>query len=184
MSSVTGLALSKDETILWSGRPAQGVIFRTIDVFAIPFSLVWAGGVFGTITRSAWSHSNSPPIFFIMFFAAMAIYITVGRFVVDVWARARTHYFVTNERVVVQSGVVTATVTSLSVRTLTDVTLAERGDQTGTITFGAANSWSAWSTGMRWPGMPQQPMFERIPSARSVYDIIRDAQRRALNPAA
>ena len=112
-------------------------------------------------------------------FLAMAFYITIGRFVGDIWARARTTYAVTSERVIIQSGIFAPTIKSLNLRTLSDITLSERGNASGTITFGPGNPWGAWGNGMRWPGMPQAPMFEGIPNARSVYDLIRDAQRAA-----
>jgi Bacterial PH domain len=123
-------------------------------------------------------------LLFALLFTAVAVYITVGRFIVDIWLRARTAYAVTDQRVIIASGLLSQTVKSLSLQTLTDVTLTERADGTGTITFGPTNPWGAMSGGMRWPGVPQQPMFERIPGAREVYDMIRDAQTKASrNPA-
>jgi hypothetical protein len=62
-------------------------------------------------------------------------------------------------------------------RTLSDVTLQERANGSGTITFGAVNPMAAMYAGTSWPGVPQVPSLEMIPDARRVYDVIREAQR-------
>ena len=69
--------------------------------------------------------------------------------------------------------------TSLDLRTLSDVTLHERPDGSGTITFGPVAPFAALYAGMAWPGVPQAPSFEMIPDVRRVHAIIRDAQRAA-----
>jgi len=142
----------------------------------IPFSLLWGGfAVFWEISVIGTGAGG----FFMIWgipFVLMGLYITVGRFFVDARRRARTTYAVTSDRVIINSGVFTTTIKSLNIRTLSDVTLQERGDKSGTITFGATNPFSAMYAGTSWPGIPQTPSFEMIPDARRVYDIIREAQ--------
>ena len=77
---------------------------------------------------------------------------------------------------IINSGIFSPTTKSLNVRTISDVTLQERANGSGTITFGATNPLAAFYSGTSWPGVPQTPSFEMIPDARRVYDIIRDAQ--------
>jgi hypothetical protein len=177
------ITLGRTERALWTGAPKQGLILRSSDVFVIPFSVVWAGGVLTIFTSAHWRSARGAFVLMPALFLAMGLYITVGRFVVDMVARARTTYALTTERVIIQSGVFTPTVKSLNLRTLSDVTLSERGNGDGTITFGPGNPWGAWGNGMRWPGMPPQPVFEGIPNARTVYGMIREAQRTAGMPA-
>jgi hypothetical protein len=57
------------------------------------------------------------------------------------------------------------------------VTLGQRADGTGTITFGPSNPSAWWSRA--WPGMatPTAPSFELIARAKEVYDLIQDGQR-------
>lgn len=185
MGPGVGIAISPGEKVLWSGAPPRGLILRGADLFLVPFSFLWAGGaLFAMFSSTRQVRVNSAPMPFFLLFAAVAVYITVGRFIVDIWGRARTAYALTDQRVIIASGLLSQTVKSLSLRTLTDVTLNERANGTGTITFGSGYPWGAWSSGMRWPGMPQQPMFERIPGARAVYEMIRDAQTKSSrNPA-
>jgi hypothetical protein len=125
-------------------------------------------------------HGDAMPFSLVLpFFAIVRIYITVGRLVVDILGRRRTSYAVTSERIVFVTGLFTQTVTSLALATVTDVRLVERGDGSGNITFGPINPWRGAATIRGWPGMSSGSMFERIPSARAVYDIIGGAQRAA-----
>ena len=173
--------LGAQERLLWSGKPRAGLTLRSTDVFLIPFSLLWGGFTL------FWLYSvvmSGAPAFFMLFgipFALVGFHFMVGRFVVDLKQREATTYGVTNERIVILSGVLARRVKSLNLRTLTDVSLVERTDGSGTITFGAANPYAWWFHGMGWwPGVPPPtPAFELIPRAKEVYEIIRGAQRSA-----
>jgi hypothetical protein len=172
-------ALDRGERQLWAGVPRQGIAFRGADVFMIPFSLLWGG--FAVFWEATVARTNAPG-FFVLWgipFVLVGFYITVGRFFIDARRRARTTYAVTSDRVIINSGIFAPTSKSLNVRTISDVTLQERPNGTGTITFGAANPLAAFYAGTSWPGVPQTPSFEMIPDARRVYDIIREAQMTA-----
>jgi len=54
--------LSKDEKLLWTGKPSDGIIFRGSDVFMIPFSLMWGGFAIFWVVMAA-----SASVFFAMF---------------------------------------------------------------------------------------------------------------------
>jgi Bacterial PH domain len=170
-------ALDRGERQLWAGMPRQGLVLRPSDALQIPFSLLWAG--FAVFWELSVFRSGAP-LFFVLWgipFVAVGFFVVIGRFWVDAWRRSRTTYAVTSERVIINSGLFTPTSKSLALRTLSDVTLQERSDGTGTITFGNASPFAAMSAGMSWPGMPQIPAFEMISDARRVYSIIREAQR-------
>lgn len=176
--------LERGERLLWAGTPRQGIVFRASDLFQVPFSLLWAG------FASFWNWSvwvSDAPILFRLFglpFLVVGAYVSVGRFWVDARRRARTTYGVTDRRVIIASGVVASALKSLDLQTLSDITLTERADGSGTITFGAGNMLTGMYAGTPWPGMTQPPAFELIPDARRVYAIVRDAQTasRALRP--
>jgi hypothetical protein len=174
--------LSGGERVLWSGQPKQGVILRASDALMIPFSLLWGGFAFFW----EWSVINSDaPGFFVLWgipFVLVGLYLIVGRFFVEARQREKTHYAVTNERVLIISGLLRPTVKSLSLRTLTDVSLSESSNGEGSITFGAASALSGMFGGFAgWPGMSAQvgPRFEVIPKAKAVYEVIRAAQKGA-----
>ena len=173
--------LSPNERLLWSGQPRQGLFLRAADAYLIPFSVLWGGfAIF-------WESSvilGGAPFFFMLWgvpFVLVGLYMIIGRFFVDAKQRSKSYYGVTNERVIIVSGLFSRKVKSLNLRTLTDVSLDEKSDGSGTITFGATNPMSWWSGGMSFPGWGQQstPSFELILEAKQVYEIIRDAQRQS-----
>jgi hypothetical protein len=173
--------LDSDESLLWSGAPRQGLMLRPGDIFMIPFSLLWGG--FAIFWEASVLRSNAP-VFFALFgvpFVLVGLYMIVGRFFVDARIRAKTSYGITNRRAIIVSGLFSRTTTSLPLRTLTDVSLQERPDHSGTIMFGRPLPYSYWSSGMRWPGMSQYstPAFEMIRDAKSVHDQLLKAQRAA-----
>ena len=168
--------LDRGERLLWSGAPRQGIRIRPADAFLIPFSLLWGGFALFWNT-SVWK--AGAPLFFRLWglpFLLMGAYITVGRFWVDAYRRARTAYGVTDQRILISSGIFSPTIESLSVHTLTGVTLTQRPDGSGTISFGPTHFAAAMYAGMPWPGVPRVPSFEMIPDAKRVYDIVREAQ--------
>ena len=118
-------------------------------------------------------------------FVLVGLYMIFGRFWVDARQRNNTAYGVTSERIVIISGLFSKQTKSLSIDTLTDVSLTEKTGGIGTITFGQMPFWHAMYGNASWPGTGYRsvPQFESIPEARSVYDIIRSAQRAAKLPA-
>lgn len=169
--------LSRDERLLWSGRPRQGLVLRAQDLFMIPFSLMWGGFAF------FWEYSalTSPAsLFFRLWgipFVLMGVYMIIGRFFWDSWLRAHTSYGVTDRRILIVTASLRRQVKSLTLRTLPDISLSVRGES-GTITFGPTGAFNFWSSGTGWPGTGRQPVpaFDLAAEARQVYDLILRAQ--------
>lgn len=183
MNTVITALLSKDEKLLWSGQPRQGVVVRASDALMIPFSLLWGGFAF------YWEYSvinSDAPAFFVLWgipFVAIGIYMIVGRFFIEAKQRANIHYAVTSERVLIVSGLMSRKVKSLNLRTLSDLSLAEGKGSEGTISFGGGSPFSTLFSGFSgWPGMGQHlgPSFDTISNAKTVFETIRDAQRIAV----
>jgi hypothetical protein len=176
--------LEPSETLLWSGFPAQGIRFSAQDAFLIPFSLVWGGfAIFWeamALLDTVPASSDAAPIFFPLFglpFVAIGLYMIFGRFFADAFARARTIYAVTNQRVLILSGVLSRNRRSLELVGLGEINSREKADGGGTITFGAPSPFAAFRF---WPGMNRtNPAFEGVARVRDVLKTIRDAQRAA-----
>jgi hypothetical protein len=174
------IELASGECLLWSGMPRQGMLLRGSDAFAIPFSLVWGGfAIFWE--SSVWV--RGAPLLFILWgipFVVIGLYIIFGRFMVDSLIRSRTYYGVTDQHILIVSGFRSRHVTSLSLPGTTEISLSERSDGTGTVTFGSNLSAFGFTPfGSTWPfgSRRSAPVFDSIPSARAVYQLIRAAQQ-------
>jgi hypothetical protein len=88
---------------------------------------------------------------------------------------------VSNERIIIVSGLFDRKTKSLNLDTLSDLSLTERRNGSGLITFGPVPPWFAWygmTSGGGWLGM-ELIHFELPREAREVYEVIRVAQRNA-----
>jgi hypothetical protein len=177
--SVVAQQLSAGERIVWSGQPHSGVRLRGQDTFLIPFSLLWGG--FAIFWEASVFRTNAP-FFFKLWgvpFVLVGLYIIFGRFLVDARCRSQTFYGITTERIIIVSGLFSRQIKSLNLRALTDVSLTERADGSGTITFGPVPPMGLFLPTGSWPGAGRyaSPSFDLIERAKDVYEIIRSTQR-------
>lgn len=170
-------SLSTGERLLWTGRPKKGILFRSSDTYMIPFSLLWGGfAVFWETTVVV----TDAPFFFKLWgipFVLVGLYMIVGRFFVDAKKRANTIYGITEDRIIIKSGLFSKDIKSLNIRTLSDITFHQKNDSSGTITLGPTDSRYAMMQGMEWPGVKQAPRLEFIEEVKKVYDKIIELQR-------
>ncbi len=172
MANNTQPSLLSGERIVWQGKPDTGFVFRPIELFLIPFSLFWAGfALFWNIDVWGGDGALSFKLFGLPFLI-IGIYITVGRFVVDSYLRKRLIYTVTNKRVIIsKSG--EADTTSLDITRLPSLEFDEKSDGYGTIRFGSSSNWFDGSNFGIWqPTLDKTPQLIRVPSVRSVYELI------------
>ena len=171
--------LTAKESLIWAGRPRQGIVFRSSDVLLIPFSLFWGGFA---IYWEAGVLSSDSPLFFRLWgipFVLVGFYLVAGRFFFESYQRGKTFYGLTSDRVIIVSGMSTRIVKSLNLRTLTDISVTERSDRSGTITFGQTGAIHSLLGNSSWPGAGQGvPCFDLIPNAKEVYEKIRSARNK------
>jgi len=155
------------------------VVVRGSDAFAIPFSLLWAGFSVFWLVSAAQSGAPLPFVLFGVPFVLVGIYIVVGRFAVEAKQRENTFYAVTPQRVIIASGLFSKSVKSLNLKAISEISLSERSDGSGTIAFGPQHPMASMMGGMSaWPGTAQYlgPRFDLVAQARIVYESIRKAQ--------
>lgn len=94
------------ENLVWAGQPKTSVVFHKEDAFLIPFSLLWGGfaifweagvsGMWGSQAHGPWTFGMLWGVPFVL----IGQYLIWGRFFYVAWLKARTHYAVTNRRVI------------------------------------------------------------------------------------
>jgi hypothetical protein len=169
--------LSSGEKLIWTGKPKSEIMFRSSDAFLIPFSLLWFG--FAIFWESNAIQTDGD-YFFMLWgipFLLAGLYFTVGRFFIDAKKRANTIYGITPDRIILKSGIFSSEITSVNIRTLTDITINQKSDNSGTITLGPTDIRYSMMQGMEWPGIKQPLRLEFIEDVKSVYDKIIDLQR-------
>ncbi len=165
--------LNKDERLIWTGRPKSGIIFRKSDIFIIPFSLFWCGfAIFWVIMASATGGAFG---LFGIPFVLIGLFLVFGRFLIDMKQRRNTFYGITENRIIIKSGIFSRTINSYNLRTLTNLEFTEKSEGSGTILLGPKNPMDPFgmSAGMGWwPGVKTTPGLEAIENVREVYSII------------
>ncbi len=168
--------LLNGETIIWSGRPAQGLRPTPADWLLIPFSLMWGG--FAIFWEAMVLAAPKTPLFFKLWgipFVLIGLYLMIGRFVHDAWIRRNMQYAVTNKRILIFRAGPFTNFTAMSLDRVPEMNLAGDADGRGTIRFGppisAGRSGSGWWT----PSLNPTPQFIAIENARSVFEQIQRA---------
>ncbi len=168
------------EKLVWTGRPKTGVRFRPTDAFIIPFSLVWCGFV---VFWEATAIAMGAPLLFMLFgipFVLVGLYMLIGRFFFDAKRRAKTVYGISNNRIIIKSGVVRTQVESMNIKSISEISFTQKQDLSGTITLGPVAS--GYST-MQIKGMqkgPQPTSLEWIDDVKTVYEKIIELQQKRL----
>src|SRR5439155_19204260 len=131
------------ERLLWVGRPDPEKRFAKIDLFAVPFSVMF--GAFAVFWEA--SALASGPAFFALWgvpFVAMGLYLIFGRFIYKARLKRRTVYAVTNRRVL---KLVTHsrgdTLDALFIDTIPAVNRDIGANGSGSVVFGGGSSWQA-----------------------------------------
>lgn len=171
--------LSPGESLLWSGRPRQGILFRASDLTTIPFSILW------TAFAIYWEYNNyvrGEPLFslFGISFVVVGLYFVFGRFIVDALVRRGTYYGVTDSRILILTELPTRKTHSIDLRTLRSITFSNRSDGSGDIAFGPEQPAISWIGKFSWsePAERGNPIFEGVNNVKAVYETIRDAQKK------
>jgi hypothetical protein len=175
------MAEVRDERLIWSGRPAQGLRLRRSDRVMIPFSLVWCGFALFFEYMAVFFDPDGkviwPLAIFGGFFVLIGIYLVIGRFFIDAAKRKHTLYGLTDQRALIVTGG-GKNVRSLKLSALPEITMTERPDGSGDVRLGSAVVSNEWDQATEsWANERKQPpTLEMIPNVREVYDLCLRAQ--------
>jgi hypothetical protein len=168
--------IAPGERVLWSGQPAAGLRFESeslqrsgFGLVFFAFSLFWIHGAWNQSSSSNSLQGAVFPLFGIPF-VLVGFYLFVGHFFWNALRRRFTEYAVTNQRVIVRSGIFSNTTQSIDYRKIPTLTVTEKSDGSGTIQFGEARAVNA-GEGVTYVATK----MEAVPDVRAIYNIIRKA---------
>jgi hypothetical protein len=185
--------LRPGERIVWSGKPQQGFMIRTSDIWNIPFGVLWAGYVLFLVLTAVQDvlrfpdhlQSQWPGAGILILFALMGFYLLFGRFIVDILQRQRTDYLLAEERVIILTGWFSRNVKSIDLRDIPEINLSRKHAGRGTITFGSMDDAPRMYIGFFNFGNGRSrnllPAFEMIDDVETVYQQILIQQREIKN---
>jgi hypothetical protein len=168
------------EQVLWAGQPPQGMWRGSMPIgwrliYFLGFSVAFVGG---------WMPSGDTRQFLGLVGIPLMLIGIVGSFVFGARQRARTHFALTSERLMVVGRSGRGCIESISLLTLPGLSLTEeKSGGRGTVSLGFT-SWPGskrnGTTVAGYPGMQDTAplQFNKIADARRVYQMIRDAQQR------
>lgn len=171
-----GVQLQPGERVLWSGQPAQGLIFRPIDAGLVPFSLLWGGfALFWNV--GVWA--GGAPLFFRLWglpFLIAGLYVTVGRFFHARHLRSKISYTLTDRRAIIRSKPSTR---DMPLTPQTSVETSVRSNGTGTLMLSnGGGRHSAFSGNIKgaqalWLGVGGSNFdFDGIDNVEAVADLV------------
>ena len=162
--------LHKGERILWTGCPARRLfVFQPGDLFMVPFSLVWAVGASGAFFSTGF------PSLVGLLFGALAIYITIGRFVVDAYIRRRTAYALTDRRALIARSAWGKDIREQPLSAALGLSFRGRGE--GALTFGQTIGVFSYRGQMAvWGGEDGSFTFRAIPDPEDVFHMAQRAK--------
>lgn len=128
------------EHVLWRGSPVRHPAFDRVDVFLVPFSIVWLGFfVFWEKTAVR----NGEPAFFLIWgipFLCFGLYLNIGRFAARQIRLRSSVYTITDQRLIVRwNGWGQPREHSIYLKHLEPPQVTETDDGVGTIRFGSGN---------------------------------------------
>jgi hypothetical protein len=168
------------ERLLWAGRPKLGLVLRWSDLYVIPLSLAWLGLALVSDLGRLLDSLSLLEGFWLVPFVLLGLYFVLGRFLVDAFIRARTHYAVASRRILILRSGRFGELRSVELDYLPMLDLEERGER-GTIVFDTGPDPSPWRHDgpAHIPALDKGMRFYRIEQPRIVYDLVRrESERR------
>jgi hypothetical protein len=172
--------LEPGERLLWTGRQPPELRFDVREVGSVVACLA----LIATILTCWNAIFEGGPRFFAAYgvlIAALAVYNISFRYALELALRRNTKYALTTERMLIVLGFLERRTISMDLETLSDLTLSERPGGGGTIRFGQRSKLAAVRL---WTWYAMEPLAEMLQieladSAREVYEMIREAARKA-----
>ena len=172
--------LDVDEAIKWRGKPKGGLLLRIVDIFLIPFSLLWGGFASVFFLEFLMIDGGETPVVFPFlsmgfFFFLIGQYFIYGRFIVDAIIRANTDYYVTTQRAIIVTKFLGDNISDMPLTSSLEISVS--GRRRGTIKFGPGRGFIFMNPFVLWQGNMHPFCFEQIKNVQEVYKVVRSVQQ-------
>jgi len=171
--------LREGEQLLWSGKPKFGILFRSKDFFQVPFAAVWLYFVVNDfiMTEEGGFPNRIDPM--LLLFVAVGLYMLIGRFIHEMIQRHYSYYAVTNQRVIVKSGIFSSQIHSTGLNSIASIQLTEKRSGQGSLAFETVGNLASKSLLNNKANTQAAPLrFDKVKAVRQVYGLITEAQLR------
>lgn len=168
--------LDPGERLLWEGRPDERLfLFERRDIFGVPFSLLWGGGVFFWLATAIGSGAPLSLVIWGSPLVAFGAYMIVGRFFVDAWIRRRTRYAITDRRALIARDAFGRSMREMPLRPGLEVELREGG--LDSVRLGPAPATFGESGRGDWLGDDGSFTLRGLADGERVHAVIRSVLR-------
>ena len=155
--------LNERQKLLWAGKPKQGILFSWFDIYLIPFSLIWGCTAIWGVVIAIYKGEIGLILAFIPMLM-IAWLLMIGRFFLDRRRRANITYGMTEDSIIVISGIFNKGVRTFKLQELKGITLRLKNKGRGNISLGPT-----YSRSTQW--------MELIENAEDVYGKIVELKR-------
>ncbi len=99
--------LEQNETLLWEGKPVQGILWKKSNLLFLPFSLLWGIGLlvigfyYPRFLIVELGEAGLLNTLWALPFFMMGLYFLLGHLLWDAFIRGHLHYKLTNQRVII-----------------------------------------------------------------------------------
>ena len=172
--------LDNTESLLWAGKPEQGLMFNKIDLFMVPFGIVIISLPFFLFGNVLIQDIPLKQFILVLIMIVPGVLFAFGRFIIDAIARKNTYYGLSKNRILIKSGFIFKRVKSIDINTLSTIAFIEKNDMTGTILLGPMDEGvmlmlrgnMSW-----WPGVKRIPFLFFITNVKAVHNQINELQK-------
>ena len=165
--------LIPNENVIWTGKPESGQLFKTSDIFMIPFSIMWGG--FALFWESTAITMNAPLLFKIwgIPFVVVGLYMIFGRFIYEFYNRKALFYGITNKRIIIKQTIIPKKTTTLILSNIQEVNLRIKKNGNGDIIFAPERSLIS-----SFNRQYQPPSFLNIKDCKEIYAKILEIKQK------
>jgi hypothetical protein len=181
--------LTAGERIEWCGKPYQGIFFEKEDIVRLIPNIVFSSLFVFIFLRFFLNIISFLGIVVFIILSTLvtfsAISMLAGKLIIGPWRRRKTFYAVTNQRIIIISGIENRNIKSIRLNGLKEINVSYRKNGKGIIRFGNAveTPWDSRFTTHLYYLVERNvynPEFDMIDDVKKVYNLIKKLQNESI----